>query len=227
MKLHHLGHSALLVETAGARLLVDPGSFSVPATADLTDLTAVAITHQHADHVDPDLLASVLAKNADLPVIAEPQTADMLRGHEALSGSAEQITAIAPGEVREVGPLRITAVGGEHAVIHPDIPRVGNTGFVVAAEGEPTLGITGDSLEPVTEFTGVDALAFAMSAPWSKIQETIDFLRAVSPRVALPVHDGILSPQGRGIFVLQVGKLSGGDVEVQDWPESGEIELSA
>ena len=50
MKLTHLGHACLLVETDGARLLVDPGAMS--AFEDVRDLDAVLVTHQHADHVD-------------------------------------------------------------------------------------------------------------------------------------------------------------------------------
>lgn len=228
MKLHHLGHSALLVQGAGSRLLVDPGGFSDPAIADLTDLTAVAITHQHPDHVQPALLASVLAGNPGIPVIAEPQTVQMLQGEEALADAGQgQIIALEPGRSHQVGALRITAVGGDHAVIHPDIPRVGNTGFVVTAEGEPTLGITGDSVESLPEFSGIDALAFAMVAPWSKLQETVDFLREVAPKLALPVHDAIVSAAGRGLFAKQLGNLTDESIEVRDWPDSGQVEITA
>lgn len=50
MKLTHLGHACLLVETDGARLLVDPGTMS--DFAHVRDLDAVLVTHQHPDHVD-------------------------------------------------------------------------------------------------------------------------------------------------------------------------------
>ena len=50
MKLTHLGHACLLVETDGARLLIDPGTMS--AFEDVRDLDAVLVTHQHPDHLD-------------------------------------------------------------------------------------------------------------------------------------------------------------------------------
>src|SRR5690625_5844656 len=78
----------------------------------------------------------------------------------------------------------MAAVGGHHANSHPDIPRVGNIGLVLSAGDGPRLGVTGDSLEPLQEFHGIDALAFAVVAPWSKMAETIDFLRAVGPKLA-------------------------------------------
>ena len=63
MKIRHLVHSCLLVEVAGRRLLVDPGSFSTRAVRELgaeplVGLAAVLIPPQHADHVDPGLITS-------------------------------------------------------------------------------------------------------------------------------------------------------------------------
>lgn len=231
MKIQHLGHSCLLVEAAGARLLVDPGGFSdADGVRALRELDAILLTHQHADHVDPDLLADVLAAFPGLPVHAEPETARKLRESEDFADVREagiEVFEIAAGQRVEVGAVQILAVGGQHAVIHPDIPRVGNCGYVVSAEGEPRLGITGDSLEVIEEFRGIDALAFAVVAPWSKMGETIDFLREVAPTLALPVHDGIASGNGRPIFLKQSTDLAPEGTEVRDWPEDGVVEISA
>ena len=51
MQLTHLGHSAVLVQTDGARILIDPGNFS-DAWHGLTDLDAVLVTHRHPDHLE-------------------------------------------------------------------------------------------------------------------------------------------------------------------------------
>jgi len=59
MKLTHLGHACLLVETGGARLLIDPGTMST--FEDVRDLDAVLVTHQHPDHVDASRLMALLA----------------------------------------------------------------------------------------------------------------------------------------------------------------------
>lgn len=245
MKIRHLVHSCLLVEVAGRRLLVDPGSFSGRAVRDLDPdelgrLDAVAVTHQHADHVDPALLAEVLRAAPDAEVIAEPESAEMLTrtdpdggpGDDARTVERERVMPLAAGESHRfepVGahpPLQVRAVGGRHAIIHPDIPRVGNCGIVLEAGDGPRLGITGDSLEPVPEFHGIDVLAFAVTAPWSKMSETIDFLRAVGPRLALPVHDGVASGPGRAIYLRQSTALAPEGTEVRDWPEDGVLELA-
>lgn len=257
MKIRHLVHSCLLIEMAGRRLLVDPGSFSGEAVRALPQevlagLDAVLITHQHPDHVDPELLGDVLAASPDAVVLAEPEAAAQLLSQEEADGGApasgtaagsgttsadgsagavsrERLVPLAAGErhelsaVGEEAALEIRAVGGRHAIIHPDIPRVGNTGLVLSAGDGPRLGITGDSLEPVEEFHGIDVLAFAVTAPWSKMSETIDFLRAVGPRLALPVHDAVASPGGRAIYLRQSTALAPEGTEVRDWPDGERI----
>lgn len=238
MKIRHLVHSCLLVETGGRRLLIDPGGFSGEAVRGLgaevlAGIDAVLLTHQHPDHVDRTLLDEVLRLATTAQVIAEPETAQQLR--EAVDGAAavrsEQLRPLAAGDAHVLaavpgqGPLRIEAVGGRHAIIHPDIPRVGNSGLVISAGEGPRLGVTGDSLEPVAEFHGIDVLAFAVVAPWSKVAETVDFLRAVGPALALPVHEAIASDVGRPIYLRQATALAPEGTEVRDWPVDGVIEL--
>ena len=72
MRITHLGHSAVLVETAGRRLLLDPGNFS-GAWHGLTDLDAVVVTHQHPDHIDVAHLPALLAANPHAQLWVEPQ----------------------------------------------------------------------------------------------------------------------------------------------------------
>jgi L-ascorbate metabolism protein UlaG (beta-lactamase superfamily) len=106
----------------------------------------------------------------------------------------DRAQALAPDGSVTIGGLTIAAVGGLHAVIHRDIPRIGNVGLVLSAEGEPTLFHPGDSLEAVP--SGVDVIAVPLHGPWAAMKEHIDFLRAVAAPTGFPIHDGLVNERG-------------------------------
>jgi L-ascorbate metabolism protein UlaG (beta-lactamase superfamily) len=140
----------------------------------------VLITHQHADHVDTDRLPALLERNPEAVLHADAGTAAQLAAHGL------PVTAVDDGDVLDLG-ARVRVVGREHALIHPDIPRVPNTGYLV----EERFFHPGDAL--TVPDADLEVLAVPAVAPWSKVAETIDYLRAVAPRVAVPVHDAILA----------------------------------
>jgi hypothetical protein len=56
--------------------------------------------------------------------------------------------------------------------------------------------------------TPVDTLAVPAAGPWMRIGEAMDFLVAVHPRFAFPVHDVIASPQGKTIADKLLGQIA-------------------
>ncbi|MFY0408827.1 MBL fold metallo-hydrolase [Solicola sp. PLA-1-18] len=200
MQITRYGHAALLVEAAGTRVLLDPGTFSLDSAFALTGLDAVVITHQHPDHVDVERLPGLVEANQGALLLADPQTVDQL-------GAAW--TATEAGTSWEVGSLSLTGVGERHAVIHPDIPRIGNVGQLVTGENEPVLFHPGDTYEYAPD--GVDVLAVPLSAPWAKSSETVEFVRQVAARVVLPIHDCTVSELARPMYWGNVANLGGTD----------------
>jgi uncharacterized membrane protein YpjA len=57
----------------------------------------------------------------------------------------------------------------------------------------------GDAYDVVT--SQVDVLALPVWAPWAKLSDTVDYLRAVHPAVAVPVHEAPLSSAARDMYV--------------------------
>lgn len=203
MRITHLGHAAVLVETDDARVLIDPGSFT-DAWHALTDLDAVLITHIHPDHADPDQLPALIKANPHAKVYVEPS---IVLAEESGKFPVVGADALAAGEQVVIGDLLVTGVGGQHAIIHRDIPQIGNVGYVLRSEGQPTLFHPGDSLAAVPG--GVDILGVPLMGPWAAMKETIDFVRAVGALEGFPIHDGLLSDRGRNLIYGRVVDMTG------------------
>ncbi|MFF1898042.1 MBL fold metallo-hydrolase [Streptomyces sp. NPDC058206] len=191
-------HSCIRLEKDGRTLVIDPGGFSEHDAALGAD--AMLVTHEHADHFDEGRLRAGLEANP----AAEIWT---------LRSVAEQLSAAFPGRVHTVGHGdTFTAAGfdvqvhGElHAVIHPDIPRITNIGFLV----DGSLFHPGDALTVPDH--PVDTLMLPVMAPWNKISEVIDYVREVKPRRAIDIHDALLTDLARPIYDRQIGSLGGAD----------------
>lgn len=203
MRISHLGHAAVLVETDDVRILIDPGNLSA-SWHGLTDLDAVLVTHIHPDHVDPDHLPALLRANPDAVVYTEASIPAAVQAGELPDLGPLQV--LASGSSVRVGSVTVEGVGGQHAVIHRDIPRIGNVGMVLRSDGEPTLFHPGDSY--ATAPAGVDILAMPAYGPWAAMKETIDFVRAVGAPHGFPVHDELLNDRGRALVFNRINDMT-------------------
>src|SRR3954447_21281726 len=77
MRITHLGHSAVLIQTENARVLIDPGNLS-DAWHPVTDLDALLVTHLHPDHLDPEHVTPLLQANPRARVYVEPSIVDLI-----------------------------------------------------------------------------------------------------------------------------------------------------
>jgi L-ascorbate metabolism protein UlaG (beta-lactamase superfamily) len=181
MRIVHFGHSCVLLETATARLLIDPGGFSA-GFEDLRDLTAILITHQHPDHVDEARLPALVAANPEATLVVDPDTQALVT---KLGLTA---TVAGAGDALELGGVAINGVGGRHATIYRDFPGITNTCYVI---DHGAFYHPGDSFHVPDQ--AIDVLGVPIAAPWLKIAEAADFIHAVKPRVSVPIHEGMLN----------------------------------
>ncbi|KUN90090.1 MBL fold metallo-hydrolase [Streptomyces bungoensis] len=199
MKLTKKSHACVRLEKDGGTLVIDPGGFSEPDAAVGAD--AILVTHEHPDHFDEGRLRAAMEHSPGARIWT-------------LASVAGRIAAAFPGRVHTVGHGdTFTAAGfdvevhGElHAVIHPDIPRVTNVGYLV--DGGKVFH-PGDAL--TVPGRPVETLMLPVMAPWNKIAEVIDYVREVRPRRAYDVHDALLTDLARPIYDRQIGALAGAE----------------
>ncbi len=191
MQLTKLGHACVVLSDGDRRLVVDPGAFTDPAV--LEGAGAVLVTHEHADHVVPDRLRAALEADPALEVWTNPSVAQLFEG------LGSRVHAVGDGDTLTAAGFEVQVHGEWHAVVHPEIPRVRNVGFLV----EGLVFHPGDAL--TVPGTPVPTLLLPVHAPWSKVGEVIDYVRAVDADQAFAVHDGLLNDTGLGL----VGGLLG------------------
>jgi len=184
MKITKFGHSCLLVEEGKLRILMDPGNFC--ATPNVENIDVILITHEHDDHCSLDALAGILAKNPKADMITHEAAGKRL----ATAGIAS--ATIKDAEEVERKGVSISSHGTNHARIHPDIPIIANTGFLIAQR----FFYPGDAFyDPRVP---VEILALPVAAPWMRLEEAIEYAKVIKPKMVFPVHDGMLKPEYRG-----------------------------
>jgi L-ascorbate metabolism protein UlaG (beta-lactamase superfamily) len=196
MKLSQWGHACVRVEHRDVTVVIDPGTYSDVAGA-LAGADHVLITHEHADHVDPAAVTTTLEASPHLQVHG-PQPA--LEALSAAGAHPDRLHAVAPGDRLDLSGVTVRVAGGIHAVVHRDIPRVANVGYLIEGIWHP-----GDSFDLPPEPARV--LMVPIGGPWLRVADAIDFVRAARPELALPIHDAMYAPAARALPDSLVSRL--------------------
>lgn len=182
MKITKFGHSCLLIEEGDAKILIDPGNWSV--IPDLEKLDAILITHNHQDHVAIPTIKKLAELNPRARIFGNMEVV------EALAVEDIQVDRLEDGEQAVIQNVIIEGVGKDHALIHKSVPLAKNTGYFIANK----FFYPGDAL--TIPDRPVAILAFPAMAPWMTIGNSIDYALAMKPKVAFPVHDSLLKTGG-------------------------------
>lgn len=195
MRITMIGHSTVLVEAAGVRILTDPylgggGNpafvrLAPPARAreELSDVQLVLVSHGHFDHLDGRFLRLLAPASM---VLAPRLLSPLLKWR-----TAAQVKGLAPWQTLHYGQVTVTAVPALHWA-----PAVG---YVIQGEGK-CLYFAGDTfyrpfmqeiarrwapqaaLLPVTTFR----LPMTMSEAGA-----VRAVQALRPAAVIPIHLGI------------------------------------
>ena len=196
MKITMIGHSTVLIEIAGQRILTDPyfGLHGNPAYArprpparsreELSNVDLVLVSHNHFDHIDRRFLRAL---PQSVPVLAPAVSAWMTR----LKGG-RNVTGLRPWKRKSFGTVSITAAPARHVtfavgyIIEGESKRVyfaGDTylaGFMeqIGREFRPDV-----ALIPVTTFR----IPMTMGE-----RQAVEAVRILAPQIVIPIHLGIV-----------------------------------
>lgn len=194
MQLTMIGHSSVLIETAGKKILTDPywsmcgnpvyARVGTPAKTrqEMKDIDCVLVSHIHFDHVDKDYFRMI----GDVPVISPKSTRWMLR----LIGG-RKIIGIKAGETLDIGDVSITAVPASHLIA--------TTGFVIKSDNR-TLYFSGDTfyrafMKRIGETFQLDVALMPVTTyriPMTMGEkQAIKAIQVLKPEVIIPIHLGL------------------------------------
>ncbi len=205
--IHFLGHSTLLIDVGGVRLLTDPllrpilgplvRSGPVPDESSHSDLDAVLISHLHLDHLDIPSLRRI----GRGPTLVVPRGArSLLRGTHH-----HDVVEMLPGDAVTIRGLTIRATFADH----PGNRRPGGLdgvamGFLLESASQ-RLYFAGDTdVFPGMAGLGAPDYAFVPVSGWGLTRgrghldprDAAEALTLIRPRIAVPIHWGTFWPRG-------------------------------
>lgn len=195
MMITMIGHSTVLLEIGGMRILTDPyfGTWGNPAymrpappsrsREEIEGIDLVLISHNHFDHVDRRFLSSL---GPNVPVVAPARVRWLTRLH-----GAKSLRGVRAWEKIRYSAVEITAVPALHLTV--------TLGFVITGEGRhvyfagdtfhrPFMAEIGErfdldvALMPVTTFR----IPMTMGE-----KSAVRAARDLKPSVTIPIHLGL------------------------------------
>lgn len=194
MRITMIGHSTVLIETGGKKILTDPywgkwgnlafARLGIPAKSrhELSDVDGVLISHDHWDHVDGKYLRML----GDTPVIVPNPTRWLIK----LFGG-RNVSGIAAWESTHIGGVTITAV--------PAVHLTATVGFVLKSENRqiyfsgdtyyrPFMQDIGREFQLDVALIPVTTYRIPMTMGEKQAAQAVQILK---PAVVIPIHLGL------------------------------------
>ena len=194
-----LGHSTVVIDVDGTRLVTDPvlrrRVFHLRRAAAIEPgalgaLDGILVSHSHFDHLDVPSLSRL---PRSLSVVCPTGIGQLLRRR-----GFEQVHEVGPGEIVEVGGREVRATHAEHRTNRrPFAGRSAALGYVV--EGSKNVYFAGDTelFDGMADLGPIDVALLPVSGWGPRMpaghlepRSAAEALLLLRPKVAVPVHWG-------------------------------------
>lgn len=174
MKITKFTHSCLLVEMpepVNRTVLFDPGSFSSLDVDKLEFLDDIFITHDHPDHMDPELIKRLQLKFPNVRIVAPDD-------------AREQLTQAGISNITSEAPEGVRFFDAPHEKIRPYFPADPPEEL-----GYHYLDMLSDPGDSHSFHETMPILALPVTAPWGDVVDAAALVLELKPKYVLPVHD--------------------------------------
>ncbi|MHA2378554.1 MAG: MBL fold metallo-hydrolase [Candidatus Thorarchaeota archaeon] len=201
--IRYLAHASFKIKTENQVIYVDPSEKHTGLRGDnLEPADLILVTHNHADHCDPDLIKKI--RKLGSPIIAPANCREIL-GEMVWDMRAGEFMKTSDGiSIRAVEAYNVKRFRPSGEPFHPQGLGVG---FVLTIEGRRIYHAGDTDLIPEMENLGdIDVALLPCGDTYTMdMNEASDAALMIQPRVAIPIH---LKSAGPEVFKHNVESKS-------------------
>ena len=183
-----LAHASFQIKTENQVIYIDPSTKYMklnPKELEPADL--ILVTHNHADHCDPDLIKKI--RKMGVPILAPPNCKDALKKAGVMWDiSAGQFMAMGDGtKIRAVKAHNVKRFRPDGQPFHPEGFGVG---YIVTVEGKRIYHAGDTDFIPQMELLGdIDVALLPSGGTYTMdMEEAAEAALAIDPEIAIPMH---------------------------------------
>jgi L-ascorbate metabolism protein UlaG (beta-lactamase superfamily) len=184
LEMHFVGHGSLMFKLDGYVIQIDPvrssGTYEFYPRPDL-----ILITHEHGDHLDPDLI-STIKKTETLLFCNKNSTKTIPWGLDMSNGERQEINNIVIEAVPAYNLVNERAPG------QPFHPKGEGNGYILTIGGK-RIYIAGDTenTPEMKALKNIDVAFLPMNLPYTMTPQMVaDAAKAFKPKILYPYHFG-------------------------------------
>ncbi len=184
LKITFIGHGTLMFTSGGKIIHVDPYS-RVADYSRLPKADLILITHEHRDHLDPEVIAIIRKENTEI-ILTEKCTERVDDGIIMKNGDVKTVLGL---KIEAAPAYNIVHMRREKTPYHP---KGDGNGYIITF-GDKRIYVAGDTenIPEMKALKNIDIAFLPMNLPYTMSPEMVaDAAKAFKPKILYPYHYG-------------------------------------